>query len=113
MRWIVAASLLLVLSGSTCSKKDSVKDADSNPGSGAAAPAPQDGLVTIKGRLTDEGVECPAMRDEVGILYTLSGDLGGFGPGDQVCVRGRPVEMSICQQGVTIAVVSIGKSCPD
>ena len=117
MRWFVVSGLWVVLLGASCSRKapepgsDSTSGSKSDSGPGSVS-APSDGLMTIRGRLTDEGVECPAMRDEQGILYTLSGDLGSFRPGDQVCVRGRTVEMSICQQGVTIAVVSIAKSCP-
>lgn len=61
----------------------------------------------VAGRLTDEGVECPALRSLDGTLYTLSGDVGGFEPGDEVVVTGREVETSTCMQGKTIAVESI------
>ena len=66
-----------------------------------------DGTLTVKGVLTDEGVECPAMRDESGHLYTLSGSLGGFRQGDRVCVKGKRADISICQQGITINLTSI------
>jgi hypothetical protein len=69
---------------------------------GAAA---REGL-TLRGTLTDEGVECPAMRGDDGRLFTLSGDVG-FEPGERVEVRGTPVEISICMQGTTISVESI------
>ena len=63
----------------------------------------------IEGKLTDEGVECPAMRGADGTLYTLAGDLEGFKAGDEVWVEGEVAEMSICQQGTTIAVDRIGR----
>jgi hypothetical protein len=55
---------------------------------GKSTETSSDGTLTVKGVLTDEGVECPAMRDESGHLYTLSGSLGGFRQGDRVCVKG-------------------------
>ncbi len=65
--------------------------------------------IVIKGVLTDEGVECQALRTDAGELYTLVGDLKGFQVGDQVCVAGTIAESSICQQGLTIVVSWIGK----
>ena len=61
----------------------------------------------LEGRLTDEGVECPAFRSDDDELYTLSGDLGGFGPGDRVRIVGDPVAVSTCMQGTTVNVVEI------
>lgn len=62
----------------------------------------------LEGRLTDEGVECPAFRsDEDDELYTLTGDLGGFGPGDRVRIVAVPVQMSTCMQGITVRIVEI------
>lgn len=72
-----------------------------------------DGAYTVRGVLTDEGVECPALRGDDGKLFTLSGPLGEFRTGDRVCVRGRPAEMSICQQGITLTVEWIGRDCAD
>lgn len=74
-----------------------------------------DSSLVIRGTLTSEGVECPAMRGPDGALYTLAGrNTGGFKSGDKVCVRGRRAEMSFCMQGITIEVISIGpeKDCP-
>ena len=62
-------------------------------------------------RLTSEGVECPAFRDEAGALYTLQGDLKGFGPGDAVCLRAAPGGISFCMQGTLLTVLDIAKSC--
>lgn len=70
-------------------------------------PDPDDGRTEITGVLTREGVECPALRTDGGDLYTLAGDLGSFGPGDRVRVRGTRPDVSICQQGTTIEVQSI------
>lgn len=69
---------------------------------------PEDDRLVLEGRLTDEGVECPAFRSEDDdTLYTLTGDLQGFGPGDRVRIVARPVEMSFCMQGTTVEVLEI------
>jgi len=64
--------------------------------------------ICIKGQLTDEGVECQALRTHSNELYTLVGDLKGFSVGDNVCVSGTVAEISFCMQGITIAVNWIG-----
>ncbi len=66
-----------------------------------------DGMVQRRGQLTAEGVECPALRGDDGVLYTLTGDLAGFKAGDEVVVEGSLPEMAICMQGTTIQVVRI------
>ncbi len=66
-----------------------------------------DGTFQRTGEVTDEGVECLAMRDTDGFLYTLIGSTGDLEPGDPAVVRGRYVEASICQQGTTMEVVEI------
>jgi tetratricopeptide (TPR) repeat protein len=76
-------------------------------GGAASDGAAEHGAVEVTGRLTGEGVECPALRAEDGTLYTLTGDLAGFGPGDRVRLTGRVAETSICMQGTTLAVDSI------
>lgn len=63
--------------------------------------------VKIRGTLTNEGVECQALRGDDGKLYTLAGNLSGFKTGDEVLVLGVVAEVSTCQQGTTIAVRSI------
>jgi uncharacterized protein DUF5818 len=69
--------------------------------------ARQNQSMTVTGKLTDEGVECQAMRGDDGKLYTLTGDLKGFRAGDRVRVTGSIPAESICQQGTTIAVEKI------
>jgi hypothetical protein len=66
-----------------------------------------DGILQRTGEITDEGVECLAMRDTDGFLYTLIGNTDGLEPGATVVVQGRYVEASICMQGTTIEVVSV------
>ena len=46
--------------------------------------------------------------------FLLAGSIGSYRTGDQVCVRGRRVQMSTCQQGITITVEWIGpaRDCP-
>jgi hypothetical protein len=64
-------------------------------------------IVEVIGVLTDEGVECPALRADGGRLYTLTGDLQGFRPGNRVRVVGTLAEVSFCMQGTTLAVQRI------
>jgi tetratricopeptide (TPR) repeat protein len=73
---------------------------------------PGGGRVFVKGTLTDEGVECQALRAQSGELYTLAGDLKDFEVGDPVYVLGTVVPISFCMQGTTIAVDWIGKEAP-
>ena len=65
-----------------------------------------------KGELTDEGVECQAFRSEDGELFTLIGDLEGYGNGDKVVVCGTIAEISPCMQGTTMVISYIGKKMP-
>ena len=66
------------------------------------------GTVTVEGEITDEGVECLAMRARDGTLYTLAGgDTEGLSPGDAVTVEGTVAEMSICMQGITLNVTRV------
>ncbi len=73
---------------------------------------PRDGKICVKGTLTDEGVECQALRTEAGELYTLVGDLHGFKDGDKVYLLGTIVPISFCMQGITIAIEWISKDAP-
>lgn len=66
--------------------------------------------IYVKGMLTDEGIECQALRTESGELYTLVGDLKDFKVGDTVYVLGTIVPISYCMQGITIAVDQISKT---
>lgn len=77
------------------------------PAAGPTAGDSEETPVIVVGTLTDEGVECPALRDDGGELYTLTGDLKGFGPGDRVRVTGSVAQISFCMQGTTIGVESI------
>ncbi len=66
--------------------------------------------VTVTGQLTDGGVECQAFRADDGTVYTLTGELGGFKAGDRVTIDAAPVDISTCQQGTTLRIVSIRKA---
>jgi hypothetical protein len=68
--------------------------------------APGDSI-SVQGRLTDEGVECPAMRGPAGELYTLAISDLEYGPGTEVRVEGTIAEVATCMQGTTIQVSSI------
>ncbi len=72
-----------------------------------------DGILQRTGEITDEGVECLAMRDTDGFLYSLIGRTEGLEPGRAVVVQGRYVEASICMQGTTIEVVSVASPSTD
>src|SRR5262245_56665179 len=65
------------------------------------------GTLNISGTLTDEGVECRALRANDSQLYTLTGDLQGFQTGDRVRVRGKVAERTFCGQGTTIEIEEI------
>ena len=66
--------------------------------------------ILIKGKLTDEGVECQTLRpfNNEKQLYSLIGDLASFQSGDTVRVVGKDVELSFCMQGTTLEVIHIG-----
>lgn len=66
-----------------------------------------DGIFQRTGRITDEGVECLAMRDTDGFLYTLIGSTDGLEAGQEVVIQGRYVEASICMQGITMEVTRV------
>jgi len=64
-------------------------------------------FVRVVGTLTDEGVECPAMRGDDGTLYTLGPrELVRGEVGDRVRVVGRIAEGSICMQGTSLVIES-------
>jgi len=67
----------------------------------------------VRGKLTDEGIECPALRSDSGELFTLVGDLNGFQNGDEVIVCGTIAGVSICMQGTTINMIWIGDEVGD
>lgn len=73
----------------------------------AEAPVETGAGIEVAGRLTDEGVECAALRGEDGKLYTLVGKPEGFAIGERVRVRGEPVAFSFCMQGITLRVLSM------
>lgn len=77
----------------------------------AAAGAPPAGC--YRGKLTDEGETCQALRTEGGALLTLGGALRGFGSGDSVCVCGFRSANQFCKQGITMIVRDISNTCAD
>ncbi len=66
-----------------------------------------DGILQRTGAVTDEGVECLAMRDSDGFLYTLIGNVDGLDAGESVVIQGTYVEASTCMQGTTINVTRV------
>ena len=71
------------------------------------------GMICVRGTLTDEGIECQALRTTDDGLYTLTGDLNGFQNGDKVIVCGVAGVSAICNQGTTISLFWIGQSVGD
>jgi hypothetical protein len=69
-----------------------------------------DGVVRLEGTITDEGTTCVAMRGPHDELFTLGGDLGNLAPGDRVVVVATIAEMSLCMQGLTLAVREVRTS---
>lgn len=73
----------------------------------AAGSASAEGKIVVTGKITDEGVECLAMRGDDGKLYTLGRPNNPPKAGQRVRVTGTIAQMSICMQGTTIAVEKI------
>jgi hypothetical protein len=67
-------------------------------------------LVEVSGLLTDEAADCQALRAPDGSLFSLVGELRGFGPGDTVLVRGTVAEAGVCRQGTPIELISIERA---
>ena len=64
--------------------------------------------MTISGVVTNEGVECPAVRTDDGKLYTIAGkDRDKLKPGVRVKITGEIAQVSTCMQGTTINATTI------
>ncbi len=64
--------------------------------------------MTITGTVTNEGIECPAVRGDDGKLYTVVGkDREKLTAGVRVRITGTIAETSICMQGITINATKI------
>ncbi|HEX5720374.1 MAG TPA: DUF5818 domain-containing protein [Thermoanaerobaculia bacterium] len=99
---LLLALAALALGGGTAAAQNE------NPGQGD-----ENRSVRVTGVLTDEGVECPALRGDDGQIYTLTPrDLQGFEVGDRVAVVGKVAEISFCQQGTTLEVQKITAAKP-
>lgn len=72
-------------------------------------PSPSERLI-VRGTIIKGGAECPLLRSDDGRVYSLTGDIGGFGPGDRVLVEGRLAEVSICMQGRALQVRRISEA---
>ena len=96
---VLCVVALLLLTAATCEK-----GSDTYP----------EKVVTVRGRLTDEGYDCPTLRNRNNVLYSLAGSTEEYKPGDRVCVKGRIVESSACTQGITITVdwIGLARLCP-
>lgn len=70
-------------------------------------------MITVSGVVTDEGVECRAMRGDDGVLYTFNDLPGEIEAGDRIEVRGTEMGDSTCQQGVTLRTVRIARPARD
>jgi LysM repeat protein len=68
------------------------------------APDETEERMQVRGVLTEEGVECQAMRSTDGALYTLIGNVEDYDSGEFVEVRGTSPDVSPCMQGTTIDV---------
>ncbi len=64
----------------------------------------EQGRVKRSGRITDEGVGCPMLRDEDDYVYALTGSVDSLRPGDQVVVEGVYAEGGQCGGGSSITV---------
>ncbi|HET7706315.1 MAG TPA: DUF5818 domain-containing protein [Thermoanaerobaculia bacterium] len=76
------------------------------PAAGTAENA--ESAMIITGTVTDEGVECPAVRTADGKLYTIAtADREKLRPGTRVRITGEIAQMSICQQGTTLSAEKV------
>jgi hypothetical protein len=91
---------LLFLGNGACAMSGADHNADN-------ATSREQPTITVVGRLTNEGVECQALRADDGTLYTLLGEVGVLPVDTRVSVSGERLEFSSCQQGITIRVRSI------
>lgn len=66
-------------------------------------------VVVVTGVITDEGVECLAMRGDDGKLYTLGRPANPPAAGTRVRVTGTVAEVSTCMQGITLSVTKLEK----
>ncbi len=68
-----------------------------------------DGTVVRQGRITNGVGDCsaPGLLTDQGVLYTLAGNLSGFGAGDRVIVEGGIAESALCPGDATIEVLRI------
>jgi len=96
----------ILLASGACAMSNGEAPANNSASNGDAS-------VTVVGKLTNEGVECQALRGDDGQLYTLLGEeLGGLPVETRVRVIGERLEFSSCQQGITIRVRSITPADP-
>jgi hypothetical protein len=106
-RYVLIASMLLMMlaAGQLFAADTKVASSKATDGKAARAGA----AITVTGKLTDEGVECQALReDKTKKLYTLTPRPDKkFKNGQRVKVTGNLAENSICQQATTIVVKKI------
>ena len=88
--------------GVTIHAESNTKQAFVGPESAEAIIGPESAAICVHGKLTDEGVECQALRSDDGKLFTLVGDLKGFKIGDEVYVSGHISPISFCMQGIRV-----------
>jgi hypothetical protein len=80
---------------------------DSDDGS-VNQPAESSESITVIGTVTNEGVECPAVRGDDGMLYTVTGEgRDRLTPGARVRITGIIAQVSFCMQGTTINAAKI------
>ncbi len=61
--------------------------------------------MNILGTVTDEGYDCPTIRDGTGLIYAMTGNVpSGLSPGERVRIRGRLAERSDCLRGIAVEV---------
>jgi hypothetical protein len=79
---------------------------------GKAANSQTGGAVTVTGTVTDEGVQCRALRGDDGVLYTIrhTDAVRALRAGDRVRIEGRTAVVSNCQQGITIEPTRLEKA---
>ncbi|HEX2834070.1 MAG TPA: DUF5818 domain-containing protein [Thermoanaerobaculia bacterium] len=103
-RLLVALTFVVL---AACSAATDTTATDSATTDSATTDTTTNGRITVTGTISDEGVECLALRGDDGKLYTLGRPRNPPASGQRVRVTGTIAETSICMQGTTINVETI------
>ena len=64
----------------------------------------EEGVFRVEGEITDEGLDCPTLRNGDDRLYTLGGNTEGLAAGSRVVLRATLSDEPLCDEGLAIEV---------